>query len=73
MFISIAILFIICGILLLLKTKKMPKEQGLHIITGVGAIVLIILLHTFWKNSFTVTLITSGLSKQPLPQSQLNK
>ena len=43
MFISIAILFIICGILLLLKTKKMPKEQGLHIITGVGAIVLIIL------------------------------
>lgn len=43
MFISIAALFIICGILLLLKTKKMPKEQGLHIITGVGGIVLIIL------------------------------
>lgn len=43
MFILIAILFIICGILLLLKTKKMSKEQGLHIITGVGAIVLIIL------------------------------
>lgn len=43
MFISIAILFIICGILLLLKTKKMPKEQGLYIITGIGAIVLIIL------------------------------
>lgn len=43
MFIFIAILFIICGILLLLKTKKMPKEQGLHIITGAGAIVLIIL------------------------------
>lgn len=35
--------FIICGILLLIKTKKMPKEQGLHIITGIGAIVLIIL------------------------------
>lgn len=43
MFISIAILFIICGILLLLKIKKMPKEQRLHIITGIGAIVLIIL------------------------------
>lgn len=43
MFILIAILFIICGILLLLKAKKMPKEKGLHIITGAGAIVLIIL------------------------------
>ena len=43
MFILVAILFIICGILLLLKAKKMPKEQGLHIIVGVGAIVLIIL------------------------------
>ena len=43
MLISIAILFIICGILLLLKTKKMPKEQRLQIITGVGAVVLIIL------------------------------
>lgn len=43
MFILIAILFIICGILLLLKARKMPKEQGLHIITGIGAIVFIIL------------------------------
>lgn len=43
MFISIAIFFIICGILLLLKARKMPKTQGLHIITGGGAIVLIIL------------------------------
>lgn len=42
MFISVAILFMICGILLLLKARKMPKEQGLHIITGGGAIVLII-------------------------------
>lgn len=42
MFISIAILLIICGILLLLKATKMPKEQGLHIITGVGAVVMII-------------------------------
>ena len=42
MFISIAILFIICGILLLLKASKTPKEQGLHIVTGVSAIVLII-------------------------------
>ena len=43
MFISIAILFIILGILLLIKAKKMPKEQGLHVITGVGAVVMIIL------------------------------
>lgn len=43
MFISIAILFIICGILLLHKAKKMTKEQGLHIITGAGAVVLIML------------------------------
>lgn len=43
MFISIAILFIICGLLLLLKASKMQKEQGFHIITGVSAIVLIIL------------------------------
>lgn len=43
MFITIAILFVICGILLLLKAGKMPKEQGLHIVTGVGGIVLIIL------------------------------
>lgn len=43
MYILIAIFYIICGILLLLKTKTMPKEQGLHIITSVGAIVLIIL------------------------------
>lgn len=43
MFISIAILLIICGILLLLKATKMPKEQGLHIITGMGAVVMIIL------------------------------
>lgn len=43
MFISIAILFMICGILLLLKAKKMPKEKGLHIIIGVCAIVFIIL------------------------------
>ena len=43
MFILIAILFIICGILLLQKARNMPKEQGLHIITGIGAIVFIIL------------------------------
>ena len=43
MFISIATLFIILGILLLIKAKKMPKEQGLHVITGVGAVVMIIL------------------------------
>ncbi len=43
MFILIAILFIICGILLLLKARNMLKEQGLHIITGIGAIVFIIL------------------------------
>ncbi len=43
MFILIAILFIICGILLLLKAKKMPTEQGLHIITDASAIVFIIL------------------------------
>ena len=43
MFISIAILFIICGILLLLKAMQMPKEQEFHIITGACAIVLIIL------------------------------
>ena len=43
MLILIAILFIICGILLLLKARKMPKEQGLHIITGVSAIVFIFL------------------------------
>lgn len=43
MFISIAIFLIICGTLLLLKIKKIPKEHGLHIITGAGAIVLIIL------------------------------
>lgn len=41
--ILIAVLFIICGILLLRKAKRMPKEQGLHVITGVGAIVFIIL------------------------------
>ena len=43
MFISIAILFIICGILLFLKAKKMTKKQGLQIITGAGAIILFIL------------------------------
>ena len=43
MFFLAAILFIICGILLLLKAKKMPKEQGLHIIIGLCAIVMIIL------------------------------
>lgn len=43
MFISITILFIICGILLLLKAKKMPKEQRLHTIVSVCAIAFIIL------------------------------
>lgn len=43
MFILVALLFIICGILLLVKAKNMPKEQGLHIIIGLCAIVMIIL------------------------------
>ncbi len=42
MYIIIAILFIVCGILLLLKARKISKKQGLHIVTG-GAIVLIVL------------------------------
>lgn len=43
MFISIAVLFIICGILFLWKAKKMPKNQGHRMIVGVVAIALIIL------------------------------
>lgn len=43
MFVLVGILFIICGILLLLKAKRMPKEQGLHIIIGLCAIIMIIL------------------------------
>lgn len=41
--ILIAVLFMICGILLLQKAKRMPKEQGLHVITGIGAVVFIVL------------------------------
>ena len=43
MFISIAILFIICGILLLLKAKKIPKKTRVHTIASVCAIAIIIL------------------------------
>lgn len=41
--ILIAVLYMICGILLLQKAKRMPKEQGLHVITGIGAAVFIVL------------------------------
>lgn len=43
MFIFIAILFMVCGILLLLKAGRMTKEQGLHIIIDISAILLILL------------------------------
>lgn len=41
MFITTAILFIICGILLLLKAKRISKEHGLWMIASTGAIILI--------------------------------
>ncbi len=43
MFILIALVFIICGILLFYKSRKMPKEHGVHIIVGICAAGLIIL------------------------------
>lgn len=60
MSILIVILFIICGILLLLKARKMPKEQGLHIIIGMGAIVFIIL------GAILVCFLLSGIIVLPL-------
>ena len=43
MFILIALGFIVCGVLLLYKSRKMPKEYGVHIIVGICAVGLIIL------------------------------
>lgn len=42
MFITTAILFIICGILLLLRAKRMSKEHGLQMIASTGATILIL-------------------------------
>ncbi len=43
MFILIALVFIICGVLLFYKSRKMPKEYGVNIIVGICAVGLIIL------------------------------
>lgn len=43
MFILIAIIMIICGILLLIKARKMPKDKYLNIVVATCAIVFIIL------------------------------
>ena len=43
MFVAIAIFFILCGILLLLKSRKPSKKQGVRMAAGAGAVLLIIL------------------------------
>ncbi len=43
MFILVAIIMMFVGILLFLKARKMPKEQGLNIVVGICAIMLVIL------------------------------
>ena len=41
MFILVAIIMMFVGILLFLKARKMPKEQGLNIVVGICAIMLV--------------------------------
>ncbi len=43
MFVAIAIFFILCGILLLLQSRKPSKKQGVRMAAGAGAVLLIIL------------------------------
>lgn len=43
MFISIAVVFIFCGIFLLVKAKKISKNQGLYIVINLCAIAFVAL------------------------------
>lgn len=42
MFILVAVIIIICGVLLLLKAKKMPDKKGICIVSVIFGIVLIV-------------------------------
>lgn len=43
MFMLIAILFVVVGVLLFLKSTKMPPKQGLNIVVGILSVVMVIL------------------------------